>query len=526
MDYTEYRNIAASQSPSSNTPRFGREYTKYVRYSEQTADGPRQLPHLHPLDAPTPEHAEFVSPVYLLTDEQVKSHNEVLRRDKSGGYAVSGYSCIAVQIQEECEDDGNVRYPLLIESDADVSFSVMRQELKRFIQNELDVNPNDCRWYYSGGRSLHVHLPFYVRTTAELERLRRIAEDFNEDSDAPVDPKTFQMKSMARLPSAIHRDTGILKQPIDPTCPDEDLQGTIGQMVAGVAFTIDEESISSTAGSADIVDFGLSDELGLIKEFPTPLIERQEVPSSESELALWKRYNRHPFSPYANTGAERRSIVIAQIKGNPYCRDNENGIDEGIFVPAFIHGAVGADGGYPMWWEDGRLRISKKDYDKWDSQKGDTIVILGGQSRGSRIIKLGACSNLILERDTILGALLSDAEGIDDGYDGRTEAIAMLRDFGYDVGSAGKNGPYRPRKWSERTENLSHAGQLQLQAEQQGVETLSHQDRLDVGNRLLSIHGWDEAVKWFREQYGRDYDKKITYGFLNSIIMKYDDISA
>jgi len=500
-------------------------YTPFVRYATTGDDeSPEQLPRLHRLDEPVPPEADFISPVYFLTDRQVTLHQDILERDDSGGWGVLGNGCIAQKLQNQCEEENRVRYPVFVESDADVPYYQMREGLKRFIREVLGVDPAEGRWYFSGGSSLHVHLPYFVKNYTELQRLRREAKAFNEDAEVTIDASNYSRKSLIRLPGATHDNTGIEKLPVFPDTSDDELQKRIAQMKADVLPNGKRKEISYTAGSAEIGRFSLSKELGLIKDISTPLEEQCERPAGEADLELWKRYNRHPFSPYANTGNERRSIVVAQVKGSPYCRVDEadRGIDRGTFLPAFIYGAAGADGKFTMWRENGRIRLSDKDYEKWDYERGDTVVIIGGQSNSSRIIKLGS----LIERESVVGALLSDSKWVNDGLDGREEALEALRGWGYEVGSAGKNGPYRAGIRSGGKSQPSRAHRLQKQAERDEIETLSHQERLDVGNRLLSVRGWDGADEWFQEQFGERYDREVTHGYLRSIAKKYDDLSS
>lgn len=529
MDSTRYKpinetsktNVQHSNCLSSNRINCT-GLTPYVRYATTGDDGnPEQLPRLHRIEEQAPPEADFISPIYFLTDRQTEFHQEVLERDVSGGWAVKDYRCIAELLQNQCEEANRVRYPVLVESDAEASFYQMRDGLKRFICEVLEVDPNKGRWFFSGGRSLHVHLPYYAKNYTELRRLRREAEAFNQESEVTVDANNYSRKSLIRLPGAEHHNTGIEKFPVSPDSSDEELQKRIAQMKADVLPDGEGKEISYTAGSAEIARFSLSEELGLIKDISAPLIEQRERPTGEADRGLWKRYNRHPFSPYANTGNKRRSIVVVRVKGNPFCRADEE-VDRGTFVPVFIYGAVGADGEFNVWRENGRIRLSDKDYAKWDYEQEDTIVLIGGHSNSSRIIKLGS----LIERESVVGALLSDSKWVDDGLDGREEALDDLRGWGYDVGSAGKNGPYRADYSSEGKHRPSRAYRLQKQAERNGIETLSHQEKLDVGNRLLSIRGWDGADEWFKEQFGKRYDRKVTHGYLRSIAKKYDDLAC
>lgn len=53
--------------------------TPFVRYAETDENGnPDQIHRLHALNERVPADADFVSPVYLLTDKQVKKHDDLL----------------------------------------------------------------------------------------------------------------------------------------------------------------------------------------------------------------------------------------------------------------------------------------------------------------------------------------------------------------------------------------------------------------------------------------------------------------
>jgi hypothetical protein len=284
--------------------------------------------------------------------------------------------------------------------------------------------------------------------------------------------------------------------------------------------------ISYYAGTPEIVRYSLSDELRVIKDVPTPIIEQRDKPVGTGNVERWKQYNRHPFCPYANAGNQRRSVVVAQVKGTPFCRKTTvNSIEMGrTYVPAYIYGAVGANGEYTVWRENAPVQLSKQDYDKWEYEPGDTIVLLGGNSSSSWILEL----NDSFFRELAVTYLLHDSKWINEGKDGRKEALNALRQFGYKVGSAGKNGPRRENSTNNREFRPTDAYRLQQRAEQDGVETLSHDERRDVANRLLRTCGWDGADEWFQEQYGEKYDQEETHRQLRSVLNKdeYDDLPS
>jgi hypothetical protein len=498
--------------------------TAFVRYAETGDNGsPDQFHRLHPLREPVPADADFVSPAYLLTDEQVGKHDELLSKDDL--FRVRDYTSIATKVQTECEDDGRVWYPVFVESDADVLHAEMRAGLKRFIREVLEVDPDDAKWFFTGGTSLHVHLPYYVANEDGLDRLRRETKQYNESAKITVDASNFQKKSLVRLPGTEHRDTGIRKAAISPTSSDETLQKRIAQLVRGVA-TKEEEGISHYAGTPEIVRYSLSEELRLIKEIPTPTIEQQDRPVDTGNIERWKRYNRHPFCPYANAGNQRRSVMVAQVKGTPFCRKTTVEGKEmwRTYVPTYIYGAVSADGEYIIWCENVPVQLSKQDYDKWDYEHGDTVVLFGGQSTSSRLLEL----ENHYQRERVVDALTNDLKWLSEGINRRKEVLNKLRDFGYDVGSAGKNGPRRESNRSGQTTQSPNQYELEQRAERDGVDTLSHQERVHLANRLLRTRGWDGADEWFQEQFGEQYDREVTHRQLRSVLNndEFDDLPS
>ncbi|WP_155118396.1 hypothetical protein [Halorubrum sp. BV1] len=191
-------------------------------------------------------------------------------------------------------------------------------------------------------------------------------------------------------------------------------------------------------------------------------------------------------------------MAVAQVKGTPFCRKTTvNGREEWrTYISTHIYGAVSADGEYTVWREKAPVQLSKQDYEKWNYEQGDTLVLLGGQSTSSRIIELDSPT----EREVIVGSLLSDSKWFNEGIDGRKEALDWLRHYGYEVGSAGKNGPRREYSTNNPHPEPSGAYRLQQRAERNDVEALGHHERLDVANRLLRTRGWDGADEWFQEQ--------------------------
>ena len=256
--------------------------------------------------------------------------------------------------------------------------------------------------------------------------------------------------------------------------------------------------------------------------------EHGKRPSDGAQAEIWDRRNNDPYSPYSYTD-DRRSVSLFTVKGEVFVRENEEG-EEIAYVPSRIYAAVNGplDDGIAKFetWENQRnrpVRLSKKDHEKWDFEKGDMILMIGGQSRSSRMIEIPSS----VDRDSIRGCLLHDSKWCEEDKDGRELFFDNYSDL---AGSSGKNGPYRSNNDtnadSEDTDpSPSRAQRLQEIAEEGDVEDdLSHQDRLHVGNRLLDVRGKGGAREWFREQYGPDFDREITEKFLNSILAKYPDL--
>lgn len=502
--------------------RIPERLTGFVRYAETNENGaPDQIHRLHRLSEPIPPNADFVSPIYLLTDEQTILHDKLLADDKR--FCVQDYTSIAPKIQTECEKDGRVLYPILIESDTEVPHYEMRAELKQFIREVLEIKPSRGKWFFTGGTSLHVHLPYHVSNETDLIRLRRETKQYNENAKVTVDASNFIKKNLIRLPGAKHHNTGIEKTPISFKFPDKQLQKLIAQLKAGV-FEEQSGRITHTVGTTEIRHYSLIEELCLTDDISTPIIEQRDSPIGRKNFKLWKRYNRHPFSPYANTGNGRRSIVVGKVKGGLFCR--KKGISgnrqKQTYVPMFVDGAVSADGEFTMWDENAPIQLSEPDREKWDYHDGNIIVLIGGQSRSSRIIQLENS----FTRNIIYGILLNDSEEFWTELDGRKNAFEYLEDLGYNTGSAVLNSSDKDSVNTGKESKRSDAFEIQRQAEKGDIESLTHEERLTVANRLLRIRGWDETIDWFQTQYGNRYDEAITRKFLRTLAMKYEDLPS
>jgi hypothetical protein len=162
--------------------------------------------------------------------------------------------------------------------------------------------------------------------------------------------------------------------------------------------------------------------------------------------------------------------------------------------------------------------LSKADIKKWDYEEGQTLVIIGG----------GNYESIILEVDEATAKEVGDLLNPDNGS--RIEAQQYLETQGYDIGEAGpsqspdsqNDQSTTKRQSGNKTE--SRASKLQKRAEQGSVEhSLTHNERRDVANRLLTIGGWDSAWQWFEQQYGTDFSPQRTWSAFTSILNTHSE---
>lgn len=89
--------------------------TPLVRYGFTEDDGSQEQElKLRSVYEPIPENATTSSPVYFVTDSQLKR----LEKAADNPFRCKGKGNIAKKIQNECEEADRVRYPVYAESDA------------------------------------------------------------------------------------------------------------------------------------------------------------------------------------------------------------------------------------------------------------------------------------------------------------------------------------------------------------------------------------------------------------------------
>ncbi|MXR19716.1 hypothetical protein GRX66_03510 [Halobacterium sp. PCN9] len=470
------------------------------------------------------------------------------------GYEVTGATSIAKEIQDECEDDDRVLYPVHIESDAyhEVGPDTLLSWFREFVEDYLEVSFGTCTLYFSGRRSIHVHVPRFVSGEGDRERLKELAESFCEEAGADLDLGLYSRKRLFRLPGVEHAKTGIPKVEIEPTWDRtrifREANGATPSTpatYADVLWSVFGQERLTVGTSGPDVDtsqslFQVIDPEKTLLEFTrdepaseieTPLIEQVAYPDDPADVPEWSMYNTQEFSPYAHASGNPRSVAALRVKGGAFAREGKRG--GATMVPAYFYGAVGCNGEFTKHDVHAPLQLSKKDYRKWDYTPGEKVVIIGGKSGSSRILSVSSWEA------TVVGhALRSDKAR-------RDTALNYLSEQGYDVGASGSTASGskettasraatpddEPRTiWSARKNPKSKAEALQLKAEQDGIGTLSHNERIRVACRHLR-YGWQPTWEWFKEQYGSTFKPEVTWQFLKGIVeepdfTKYNDVDV
>lgn len=498
------------------------DHEPVVRYASPRDDGvPKQEPKLRSVHAQVPDEANWASAIYLVTENQLNR----LDTHADNPYGNPSTHNIAKTIQDECEDAGQVLYSVHAESDAHVDddedvvlLPTMVKWLEEFVQSVIDIDPDDCTFYYSGNRSIHVHTPLFV-TEENLRWLKEQTTEFCERTDADLDASVYKKKQQFRLPGAVHQSNGGMFQKVqidtdwerpeiisaaadDVVCPETYAD------VLNTLFSPLETSDLSELLLSSLVTEQSSETPSTLSSWPSRYLR----PDTEQKHA----YNAPEFYPYP-TGDEHdgRSVASIRIVDEPFQRRAAG--QNRTFVPCFFYGAHSCNGQkYTKDQHYAPLQLSKTDAKQWDYEAGENIVVIGGGSYRSITYKLAG------ETAERVGDLLDPEDG------DRDDALDYLSDEGYDVGSAGPSQPESRAsdqdKPAQNPEPKSRAAKLQKRAEQSSVEmSLTHNERRDVANRLLTIGGWDHAWQWFREQYESDFDPERTWQAFRSVIETHHD---
>jgi hypothetical protein len=523
------------ESTTSTAPTIPDQWNQIpcVQYGFPDDKGPKRAPKLRTIFEPIPEGANTASPVYVLSREQYERQQRL-----ENGYQVKDYKMIATELQEECEVDDRVLYPVHIESDELWNYgpSPLIKWFREFVEDYLEVPFHTCKLYFSGNRSIHVHTPRLISGEEERERFKELAKTFCEETSAELDCALYEPKRLFRIPGIEHEDTGVPKLEINGDWDDSQMAHKVEKATADVPHSyaevlqdvfVSQESLTVSSPQSPLDDplalFRVLDsdktvlELGTgQQDIDTPLIEQEEYPDNPAQAIRWLQYNDKEFSPYAFAEGQSRSVAALKVKNGAFAKEKKR--DGATMIPAWFYGAVGASGEFTKEREHAPLQLSKRDYKKWDAQPNDTVVIIGGRSRNSKILDVNgwqAC---------VVGHALTSENG------GRDTAFDYLEAEGYDIGSAGSPASSSSSSsdtttstseakhiWPARENPQSGAEAFQRQAEQNGIETLSHPERIKVACRVLR-YGWKPAWDWFKEQFGPEFKPLVTWTFFKNIV--------
>ena len=519
-----------------------------VQYGFAEGEGPKRAPKLRTIFEPIPKGAETTSPVYILTPDQFERQQKL-----SSGYATSGDKSIAFELQEECEHDSHVLYPIHIETDSyhSESAETMFGWFRTFVEKYLNVSFDRCTLYFSGSRSIHVHVPRFISSETDLAELKTIAETYCKQTQAEFDCGVFSRKGLFRIPGVTHTSTGLHKVGIKPdwdktrifreaNTPDPTVPDSYQQVLRHV-FTKDPEIRSTPSPEAVDYPYDLFHYLDGEKatfsfepdrpEIETPLIEQRECPSNNSDVPRWTQYNTKEFSPYALSKGGSRSVAVVEVKGTPFARKEvtigNREVPAHALIPSYFYGARGCVGGeFTKDDQHAPLQLSKADYGKWEYNIGNKVVIIGGQSRSSIIKKVTSW------QATVIGHALTGENG------SRQAALDYLESEGFDIGSAGASQPTTVSSSRSSTNTaysdagstddnqVTKAAKLQRIAEEDGIQMLGYIEIANVANRLLKIGGWTLAWNWLEEQFGSQFNPDDTRKNLKQIVEYYADLDV
>lgn len=505
-----------------------------VQYGFPDEVGPIRSPKLQTVFEPIPEGVITASPIYNVPREKYERQERF-----ESGYEVKGSTSIATELQDGCEANDSVLYPVHIESDVypEEGPATLIGWFREFVEDYLDVPFHTCWLYYSGNRSIHVHVPRFVAGERTRERLKELAESFCEETGAELDCGLYYAKRMFRLPGVEHKKTGLRKVKIEPEWEHKRIVREASNTTPTVPGSYEAvlRRVFATQPSL-IVDtpqttleppydlFQILDSEKTVLEFPskeseieTLLIEQAEYPDNPSDVPEWAMYNTKEFSPYASASGNPRSVAALRVKRGPFARKGKR--NGATMVPAYFYGAKGCNGEFTKKDMHAPLQLSKPDYRKWDYEPGDSVVIIGGKSGSSRLL------NVSEGEARVVGHALTGEDA------SRETALDYLSDQGYEVGASGSKGlttsrggtsPDEARSiWPARQNPQTEAEELQRQAEQEGIETLTHNERIRIACRHLR-QGWRPTWDWFKDQYGPEFDSEITRSFLREIVESGD----
>lgn len=455
----------------------------HVRYGFIDEENGFRQGGLEPLTDRIPAEASFASTgIYFLTLEEVAQVERGVPADR---------------IQTDCEEDDRVAYTVVAESDA-MEKGVTVQTIINWLTSlaaKLGIEDTEYRLFFSGNRSIHLHTDYYVRHE-NLHRLKETVEEFCQQQGADLDTSIYDPKSQFRLIGAKHIDRELYKIPI----PKDADRSNIAAPATNAPELSLPHSIPKDRKNNLVAGNGGSSPLP--QEYESRLLweyikgtssDGGENPDTDLDGSYTNRY----FSPYANTGDGERSICVFEPKGDAFRRGNNK-----IYLPSYIYGARGADGEYVIRDRKAPLLLSGPDYEKREFETGETLVIIGGQSRESRIFEINE-----FDRE-----LISNQLNLPDHDDQRQLAFTWLEAQGYPVGESGMHG-------EPRESNTGASSEIQ-QLKQKLVQvdrTPKHAEVVRVSCSILQTDGYKEAWEWNKRAWGDQFDPEITSEQLDSL---------
>jgi len=481
-------------------------FNAFIRFSDGKL---KQKPILQRVDEPIPDHSCFASPIYYLQENRIQVQQKLVNP-----YAVKENS-VATKLQNEAENEGTVFYPIYIESDSEKNLNTQIKWLKEFCKIHLNTISESCNWFYSGNRSIHVHVP-KLATEHNIDILRELAQEFEHDIDAQI----YSRKRQFRLPGVKHNKTGLAKVEIQPDWSHQE---------------IIRESVTADIEPPESFKDVLADTFGSdVLDNPQQYLWQPESDSETIQAGLnkwekyetcrgrlhqkWKAHYSHPVSPYAKAGNGNRSLLIAKVQDGVFSEKRETH-QEGRkeeqvfnFLPAEVYQFWGCDRKFTVNNEYRPVKFSKTDYKKFaqmDIQKYDFFAVIGGKSGSSRIFSIPRWLALAIAEESSF-----------------KEALELLEGFGYDTGSSGRvESSYhnKSNEYQNPTKNTA-AYDLQQKAEEEGIDTLTHLELRTVANRLLQQYGIKDTRHWFQQQYGDDFDRQVTGKQIKNLCDSFDDL--
>lgn len=460
----------------------------HVRYGFIDEDTGLRQENLSPLTDKIPADASFVSPgIYFLTHEEVAQVSRGIP---------------AKRIQTACEEDDRVAYTVVAESDAMEKGATVQTIINWLtsLAAKFGIEETEYRLFFSGNRSIHLHTDYYVRHE-NLHRLKETVEEFCQQQGADLDISIYKGNGQFRLIGAKHRKTDLYKVPV-PANADrpEVVRRTQDFPELSLPHSIPKGRKNNNIAGNDSRN-------SLPQEYESRLLWGYINDSSsdidwDPNTELDGSYTNRCFSPYANTGDGERSICVFEPKGGAFCRRDE----KKIYLPSHIYGSRGADGEYVIRDRKAPLLLSGPDYEKREFETGETLVIIGGQSRESRIFEINE-----FDRE-----LISNQLNLPDHDDQRQLVFTWLEDQGYSVGESGMHGEPRESA-SGASAKIQQLKQKLIQADR----TPTHEEAVSISCSILQTDGYKEAWEWNKRAWGHQFDPEITRQQLKYLVTRY-----